>query len=196
MSKKNAHVESVSEEVETVAEYDDAPEMDSIDESGIPTINVGDIEIKAPDKFSAGHVLNENEARHLANLVRTRFAQLCENATKRKRNPKVWSVDDLEEEYSSYVLGAPRSAGPSDDEILDEALDALLEEIAAQRNERLPAGKGSKAKRAEYKAALAKLPHRQERIAELCSEIRAEYAAKASKKIEKKPATLSLEDLF
>ena len=210
MSKKHAHDEAVMEQAEHEAEEQaaenateaEAAETDfsegATDESGIPTLTVGKLTIKAPDKYLEGHVMTADEAGHYSNFIRSRCASNM--ISMEKRNNKVWTAENAAEYYDAYKLGAPRGKGPSEETILDEALDMLLEELAARTGNPLPSGKGSKAKIAELKEGVQKRPKYQARIAELIVEVKADYAAKAAAKAEaateEKPPVLTVDSLF
>lgn len=176
------------------------------DESGIPTLTVGKLVIKAPNKYLPGHVMTEDEAEHYSNFVRSRCASNM--ISMEKRNNKVWTAESAAEYYEAYVLGAPRSRIPDDEKILDEALDALLDELSAAKGQPLPKGRqpvgmpSAKEQIAAIKAAVLKLPDYAPRIAALVAEIKADYAAKAAAKVESsgtteaRPSVLTVDSLF
>lgn len=186
----------VQENIEDFAPNEAEFEGGEVNESGVVTLTIGDIVFNAPDKYEIGHVMTADEAVHYSNFIRSR----CQSnmISMEKRNKKTWDVASAEEYYTSYVLGAPRGRGPSEETIQDEAMDMLLDELATRSGNPLPAGKGSKAKIAELKEAISKLPKYQPRIAELVEDVKAEYAAKAKVKGDtgEKPPVFSVDNLF
>lgn len=204
MAKKHAHEGDTTEHevhetpevvVNEVVNEDDSNEFtdESFGEDGVPTLKVGEITIAAPDKFAAGYVMTDTDAQHYSNFIRSRCSSNMLSLM--KRNKRVWTPEDAIKYYEDYELGAPRSRGPSEETIIDESLERLLDEIAAKTGKSVPKGKGSIAVRDQLKEGLKTSSKWAERIAELQAEIRAEYAAKAEKPAAKAD-TISLEDLF
>ena len=203
MSKKHAHdvdageVETVEQEAaEAFGDSDESFESGNVDETGQITLTIGAVTFTAPDKYLEGHVMTLDEAVHYSNFVRSRCSSNM--ISMEKRGKKTWDAASAEEYYASYVLGAPRGRGPSEETILDEALDMLLDELAIKTGNALPAGKGSKAKIGELKTAIQGLAKYQPRIAELQEEVRAAYLDKAAAKASgaEKPPTFTVDSLF
>lgn len=178
---------------ESAFDLEDTATEDStvFDSFGTPTLTIGAITIPAPDKYSAGHVMTDDEAVHYSNFVRGR----CQSnmISLEKRGKEVWTESKAAEFYSTYVPGAPRGRGPSPEEIHDEALELLLQELAERQGASVPR---SKDKRAEFKARVDASPKMAMRIAELELEVIESYRTKASEEAKAKAPTLDLESLL
>ena len=184
----------MSESVENFEEFDgevNESESELFDVFGTPTLAIGAIVIPAPDKYSAGHVMTEEEAIHYSNFVRGR----CQSnmISLEKRGKATWTEELAAEFYSTYVPGSPRGRGPSMEEIHDEALELLLVELAEKQGASVPR---SKDKRAEFKARVDASPKMQTRISELETQVLESYRNKAREESKTKVATLDLDSLL